>query len=269
MAVEITPLSPVTGAAITGIDLHEPVDDATLDRLRAALFDRCVLVFPDQHLDPAAQDAFGRRWGEPLVVPYLRPYQVDGYPALLRVENMGKQGTLTENWHFDSAYFQQPPPLALLAAQQLPAMGGDTMWANQYAAHDALSPRMRALLADLRIGFTGTTRDDDGNRVDTVAHHPVIRVHPFTGRRALAAGRPESAPTFEAMTPTESLPLLQFLYDHCSQPEFVYRHRWHPGDVVLWDNRGALHYAVHDYGDATRLLHRMTIVDDGSPPTAG
>ena len=259
MAIAVRDLTPVAGAEVTGLDLHDAVEPSVVAELRAVLVDRGVLVFPDQHLPAPALDAFGRCWGEPLVVPYLAPYQVDGHPAVLRVENTGKANTLTENWHFDSAYFEAPPPIAILAAQQLPPVGGDTMWANQYAAYDALSPRMQELLAGLRAAFTGSVVGDDGERRPTVAYHPVVRTHPETGRKALGSGRIESVPWFEGMTPEESAPLLRFLYEHCSKPEFVYRHRWRPGDVVMWDNRCTLHYAVHDYGDEPRLMHRITI----------
>ena len=259
--IEVRPLSPAIGAAVTGIDLHSPIDDAAFEVLWQALLDRGMLVFPGQHIAAPELDAFGRRWGEPLVVPYLAPHAVDGYPAILRVTNMGKQGTLTENWHFDSAFFEEPPPLAILAAQRLPDVGGDTMWANQYLAYEALTPAMQQLLSGLRAAFTGTMPDDDGVRREVVTYHPVVRTHPATGRRALAIGRIESVPHLEGMTPEESRGILQFLYAHASSPEFVYRHRWRDGDVVMWDNRCLLHYAVHDHGDATRLMHRVTVVD--------
>jgi len=260
--IEVRPLSPAVGAAVTGVDLAAPLDDATFDVLWTALLERCVLVFPGQHLDAPALDRFGRRWGEPLVVPYLAPHAVDGYPAILRVTNMGKQGTLTENWHFDSAFFDAPPPLAILAAQHLPEVGGDTMWANQYLAYEALSETMRELLSGRRAAFTGTRVDDDGQRRDVVTYHPIVRTHPHTKRRALAIGRIESVPCIEGMTQAESRPLLRFLYEHAARPEFTYRHRWSQGDVVMWDNRCTLHYAIHDYEDTPRDLIRITILGE-------
>ncbi|HTH06613.1 MAG TPA: TauD/TfdA family dioxygenase, partial [Ilumatobacteraceae bacterium] len=133
--------------------------------------------------------------------------------------------------------------------------------ANQYQAYDALSPTMQQLLSGLRGAFTGTMPDDDGVRREVVTYHPIVRTHPATGRRSLAIGRIESVPHIEGMTPEESRGLLQFLYAHAASPEFVYRHSWRDGDVVMWDNRCLLHYAVHDHGDATRLMHRVTVVD--------
>lgn len=258
--IDVRPLTPSVGASVANIDLREPLDDETLAILHEAFADRGVLVFPGQHLDPPSQEAFARYWGEPLVVPYLASHAVPGHPSILRVTNMGKRETLTENWHYDSAYFPDPPPIAILAAQVLPATGGDTMWAGQYDAYDALSPAMQQLLEGLRAAFTGTMVDDDGERRPVVTYHPVVRTHPVTGRKALGCGRIESVTHLEGMTARESRPLLEFLYEHASRPEFVYRHRWSPGDVVMWDNRCTMHYAVHDYEDAERLLHRVTVV---------
>lgn len=263
MAVEVEPLNPVVGAAVTGVDLSQPLDDETFARIHQAFLDHCMLVFPGQFLEPAGLDTFGRRWGEPLVVPYLKPHQDPDFPAILRVTNMGKEGTLTENWHFDSAFFEEPPPIAILAATHLPAVGGDTMWANQYVAYEALSDGMKALLGDLRAVFTGSKVGDDGERYEVETPHPIVRTHPITGRRALAAGRPgESMHHIEGMTREESLPLLKFVYEHASRPDFIYRHRWSPGDVVMWDNRCLLHYAVHDYGDEQRDMIRITILGE-------
>jgi taurine dioxygenase len=259
--VGVRPLSPALGAEVTGVDLSAAIADDTIDTLFDAFHEHCVLVFPGQQLDAVAQEAFAARWGTPLVVPYLAPHAVPGSASVLRVPNMGKAATLTENWHFDSAYFEHPPPIAILAAQELPAVGGDTMWANQYLAYEALSPTMQGLLSGLRAAFTGTMPDDDGVRREVVTYHPVVRTHPATKRQSLAIGRIESVPYFEGMTEDESRGLLEFLYAHASRPEFVYRHRWRDGDVVMWDNRCLLHYAVHDHGDATRLMHRVTVVD--------
>ncbi len=264
--ITVAPLSPAVGGAVTGLDLNQPVAEAEADRLRSALLQHGMLVFPGQHLQPAGQEDFARCWGKPLVVPYLAAHAVPGHPAVLQVKNVGKANTVTESWHFDSAFFPEPPALTLLAAQVLPAVGGDTMWASVCAAHDALSDGMKQLLAGLRIRFCGTTVADDGTRQPLVTAHPAVRTHPETGRRALAIGRVgESVAGFEGMTEEESRPILDYLYRHASSPEFVYRHRWSPGDVVIWDNRSTIHYAIHDYGDAERTLNRVTIIRERHP----
>jgi taurine dioxygenase len=260
VSVVVRPLSPSLGAAVTGVDLDEPLDEEQFAALHAAFLDHLVLVFPGQHVAPAAQEDFARWWGEPLVVPYLAAHAVDGHPAVLQVRNVGKANTVTESWHFDSAFFPHPPPITILAAQVVPPVGGDTMWANQYAAYDALSDRMKELLGGLRAEFTGSAVADDGARRLLTTAHPVVRTHPETGRPALAVGHPgDSVVGFEGMTADESLPLLTFLYQHASRPDFTYRHRWSAGDVVMWDNRCTIHYAVHDYGDEERTLNRVTI----------
>lgn len=259
-AVDVRPLSPALGGRVTGVDLNDGIDAATFDVLRAAFLEHQVLVFPGQFLRPGPHEVFGDWWGKVSVLPYLAAHAVDGHGAVLRVENVGKDATVTENWHFDSAYFDRPPKLAILAAQVLPDIGGDTMWADQYAAYDALSDRMKDVLDGLQACFAGSVVGDDGVRREVLTPHPIVRVHPDTGRAALAVGRPgPSVPCIEGMTPDESLPLLSFLYAHACRPDFVYRHRWSPGDVVMWDNRCTIHYAVHDYGDAERTLHRIVI----------
>jgi taurine dioxygenase len=265
MMIEIQPLSRALAASVNGVDLNEPIDDKNFDLLHQAFLEHLVLIFPGQHLRPAGQMAFARRWGPPMVVPYLAAHALPEHPSLLQVTNMGKANTLTENWHFDSAFFPQPPAITILAAQMLPAVGGDTMWANQYLAYEALSDGMKALASGLRARFCGTRVAEDQTRQPYVTVHPIVRVHPETGRQALGVGRPgESVSGFEGMSDEESRPLLGYLYEHASRPEFLYRHRWSPGDVVMWDNRCTMHYAVHDYGDEERTLNRVTV--NGIPP---
>lgn len=264
--IQVRPLSPVLGAEVTGVDLNEGIDADAFAVLRDAFLEHLVLVFPGQHLQPAAQEAFARWWGSPSVLPYLAAHAVDGHPAVLRVENVGKAATVTEHWHFDSAYFEWPPLLSILAAQTLPDVGGDTMWANQYAAYDALSDGMKQLIDPLQACFAGSVADDAGVRREVLTPHALAPTHPETGRRALAVCRPGlSMPCIDGLTGAESQPLLSYLYDHASRPDFVFRHRWSAGDVVMWDNRCTIHYAVHDYGTAERTLHRVTI--DGAPTT--
>ncbi|HEY5875754.1 MAG TPA: TauD/TfdA family dioxygenase [Ilumatobacteraceae bacterium] len=260
-SLQVRPRSRAVAAEVTGIDLAAAIDDDTMLDLRRAFARHSVLVFPDQHLDPVAQVAFAQRWGTPLVVTRLAAHAVPGTPAVLRVTNTGKASTLTETWHLDSAFFETPPPITILAAQEIPELGGDTMWANQYLAYDALSPTMQRLLAPLRAAFTGSLPDDSGTKHEVVTYHPVVRTHPATGRRSLAIGQIHSVPHFEGMSAEESRGLLEFLYQHASRPEFVYRHRWQAGDVVMWDNRCLLHYAIHDYEDDARLMHRVTVIE--------
>lgn len=259
--MQIRPLSRALGAEVAGVDLAEELNAESVESLHEAFATYSVLVFPGQHLPARSQVEFAGHWGTPLVVPRLADHAVSGTPAVLRVSNTGKERTLTENWHFDSAFFEAPPPITILAAQNIPDIGGDTMWANQYLAYKALSPAMRDLITPLRAAFVGSLPDETGAPREVVTFHPIVRVHPVTGQPSLASGHIDSMPHIEGMTAEESRGLLQFLYNHASRPDFVYRHTWRPGDVVMWDNRCLLHYAIHDYEDDARLLHRVTVVD--------
>jgi alpha-ketoglutarate-dependent taurine dioxygenase len=263
--IAVRPLSGNIGAEISGVNLSEPIADDTFAAIVNALHEACgVLVFRDQFLTPAALHDFAVRWGEPIVSGKTKGHTYDGLPDVHRVTNFGKAKSYTERWHVDWMWMQDPPPpaITILAAQELPDYGGDTMWANQYLAYDRLSPGMQKLLENLRAEFPGTAPDPvTGESKDVVAYHPLVRVHPETGRRALLAGHPgDSMSGIEGLTPEESRPILDFLYEHATQHDLIYRHHWRPGDVLMWDNRCTLHYAVHDYGDeAERTLARVTL----------
>ncbi|RZL90171.1 MAG: TauD/TfdA family dioxygenase, partial [Variovorax sp.] len=150
---------------------------------------------------------------------------------------------------------------SILSAVTVPN-GGDTMWCNQYQAYERLSPTMKRMLEGLRVKFVGLRlgrmMGADATSLPT-AVHPLVRTHPETGRKALYVGHRETAQLIEGMTDEESRPLLDFLYEHSTSPDNVYRHMWQQGDVVMWDNRCTMHYAIHDYGEAERVLNRITM----------
>ena len=164
----------------------------------------------------------------------------------------------------DSAYLEKPPSISILAAQELPPAGGDTMFCNQYFAYDSLSDGLRTYLEGLRGKFTGAimARRTGHEGEIPYTYHPLVRTHPETGRKALFISHPDTVPSIENMTEAESRPLLDYLYAHGPQPDRSYRHIWQPGDVVMWDNRCTMHYAVHDFGDADRFMHRVTIAGE-------
>jgi taurine dioxygenase len=255
----VTPLTGAIGASIRGVNLAN-LDAAGLARIKAAFREHCMLVFPQQFLEAKAQLAFAAHFGEVSITPMLTTY-IDGFPGLLQLTNKGKDKTPTENWHYDSSFQEKPPALSILAAKDLPAMGGDTMWCNQYLAYERLSDGMKAMLAGVRARFCGArlARAHGHDGAIPEAFHPVVRTHPDTGRKALFVGHPETVTNFENMSVAESRPLLDYLYAHSTQPDAIYRHMWKPGDVVMWDNRCTLHYAVHDYGSQVRNLNRVTI----------
>jgi taurine dioxygenase len=260
--MQTSALSGSIGLEVTGLELATPLDPATSQDLRQALLEsNGVLIFRDQFLTPEAQHSFALLWGEPIVTPHLASYAFPGFPAVLRVDNPGKTKAVTENWHSDSIFLPHPPAITILAAQELPATGGDTMWSNLYSAYERLSPGMQRLLTGLRGKFTGHQPDPEtGQSREVFTLHPIVREHPETRRKALLIGHPgDSVVAFEDMSPEESRPLLDFLYDHATKADLIYRHHWRPGDVVMWDNRCTAHYAVHDYGTATRSLSRVTV----------
>jgi taurine dioxygenase len=257
--IDIKPLTGAIGARVRGVSLSA-LDEQQFTQIREAFLKYCVLVFPDQYLEPEPQFAFAKRWGEIAVTPMLK--YVEGWPGLLRLTNAGKANAITENWHYDSTFIAAPHALTILAAQALPSAGGDTMWSNQYLAYETLSPGMKRMLAGVRAKFTGAriARRSGTEGEPPHAYHPVVRTHPETGRKALYIGHPgDTVPHFEDMSEAETRPLLDYLYEHSVQPDRVYRHLWQAGDVVMWDNRCTMHYAVHDYGTEERVLNRVTL----------
>jgi alpha-ketoglutarate-dependent taurine dioxygenase len=259
-SLQITPLTGPIGAAIEGVDLSKPIDSATFETIHQAFLDHCVLVFRGQHLDPKAQIAFGRLFGE-LVQQNPLLKDTTGYPELVQVTKIPKETASTEAWHYDSCYTPVPPKISLLSAIKVPH-GGDTMWCNQYVAYERLSPAMQRMLEGVRVKFVGLRlgRMMGADLKDLPsAVHPIVRTHPETGRKALYVGHRETAQALDGMTYAESRPLLDFLYEHSTQPDNIYRHMWEVGDLVMWDNRCTMHYAVHDYGEQERILNRITL----------
>lgn len=259
--IEVRPVSGAIGAEVVGVDLTA-INEEIFAAIRRAFLEHCMLVFRDQHLDIEQHMAFAARWGQFSISPFVS--YLPEYPGVLPLTNRGKAATVTNNWHYDSAFLPEPPALTINSARQIP-VGGDTMWSNQYLAYEALSPGLKDMLAGRRVCFTGARLAAlTGAEKVPSTFHPIVRRHPETGRDALFLGKPGSTVThFEHMTVEESLPLLTFLYEQSVEPDRVYRHQFRDGDVVMWDNRCTMHYAVHDYGDtAVRELHRISIQGD-------
>lgn len=265
-------LSSAIGLEITGIDLSQQLDDALIDGLKDAFLRHHVLVIRDQNLTPDQQVAFARRMGEPAIYPFVAG--LEGFPMITPVI---KEATETVNfggiWHSDTAYLDHPPKATMLLAREVPPAGGDTLFASQVAAYDALSDGMKTLLAPLRAvnasAKADVTRTREGRiekggeraQKSFIARHPVVRTHPETGAKALYVNRGHTL-AFDGMTEAESAPLLEFLYEHQVRDEFVCRVRWRPGTLVLWDNRACQHYPVNDYNGHRREMHRITLEGD-------
>ncbi len=262
MNIDTNPLSGSLGAEIRGIDLTT-LDDADFDAVQAAFLEHHVLVFRDQKLTPDQQVDFGRRWGELFVHPIV-PH-LEGFPELIPITNHGKKRSVTEIWHSDVTFSERPPRASGLLAIELPPVGGDTLFTNQHLAYERLSPGLRRMLDGLRATHSGrflgavSGKGEDWKNQGQL--HPVVIHHPDTERKALFVN-PAFTVAFEDMSVAESQPLLRMLYRAAQSPDIAFRHKWLPGDLVLWDNRSVQHYAVHDHGDATRTMHRFTIAGD-------
>ena len=271
-ALEIRPVAGALGAEISGVDLAQ-VDDGTIAEIRQAWLEHLVIFFRDQDLSPAQFLAFARRIGEPIEYPFVKG--LDEHPEIIPVLKLAhEKHNFGGIWHSDTAYLAEPPMASMLIAREVPPVGGDTEFANMYLAYETLSTGMKRLLDGLTAVNSSSaadvsrTREDrikDSARADArkeyVAHHPVVRVHPETGRRALYVNVAHTV-GFEDMTPEESAPLLQYLVRHQVRPDFTCRFRWRPGSIALWDNRCAQHNAINDYPGHRRLMHRITLAGD-------
>ncbi|MFZ4760431.1 MAG: TauD/TfdA dioxygenase family protein [Burkholderiaceae bacterium] len=272
MAIELVPLSYSLGVEVRGLDLTRPVPDEDFAATRKALLDHAgLMLLRGQHLTREQHVAFSRRFGE-LETHDAVPLDRDRtHPEILLVDNLprpegqsyGKM--IGHEWHSDLAPSLRPAGISFLRALRVPPVGGDTQFANMYAAFEALSPGMQKQLRSLSAVFVrgrkGVTPEweKENRRLNPPVAQPLVRVHPDTGREALYIG--ESARAFEGMTPAESKPLLDFLIRHATQPRFVYRHRWQAGDLLVWDNRCTIHLALGDYDPAeVRQMERTTVI---------
>ena len=266
--IEVTPLTRHIGAEVRGVDLREPLDDATYEDVHQALMDHLVLFFREQNISPEQHIAFGRRFGELHVHP-AAPI-VEGYPELMII-HADADSTFAEGtaWHTDVSCDEEPPMASILHLHTVPDVGGDTLFSSTYAAYDALSDTMKAVLDPLVAIHTG---DVYRNRYEAVggglrredyphAEHPVIRTHPVTGRKGIYVNSPFTQ-KIKGMTQTESDALLQFLFAHMQHPAFQCRFRWEKNSVAFWDNRCAQHHATWDYYPETRSGMRVTIKGD-------
>ncbi len=271
--MEISELSGALGAEMRGVDLAR-LDDAASSAIREAFHEHLVLVFRDQDLSAAAQVEFTELFGPVEPHPLRTRRTVDGFPAVLILANRpGRPGAPNDYWHSDISHAERPPAVSVLHALEVPEARGDTMFCNMYRAFETLSTGLREAVRDLRALHSGMVtyarglEHNDARAIDLAEikpprSHPVVRIHPVTGRAALFVN-PHFTIRFEDMTEDESRPLLESLHAVATRPENVYRHRWRAGDVVMWDNRCAMHYAVRDYTeDMVRLLHRTTAAGD-------
>lgn len=268
------------GAEVIGLDLSQPVSAAGFARIHRAHLDHHVLVFRDQRITPRQQIEFSRRFG-PLQIHVLHQFQLPGQPEVLIVSNVKENGQPVglgdagHYWHSDLSYKERPSLGSMLHAQELPATGGDTLFANMHLAWDTLPAPLKRRVEGLRAEHSYLAKYAELQRrspwrpnlsAEQVAQvkpvaHPVVRTHPETGRKALFVSE-HFTTRLLGVSDDESRELLDALFAHSVEPEHIYRHRWQPHDMVFWDNRSLMHLAAGCPDDERRKLYRTTIEGD-------
>lgn len=272
--LDIQPLSGALGAEVRGIDLSGPLGDDDVAAIRSALVTHHVLAFPGQSLSAEQQMAFGRRFGELDTHPF-----VEGNSSHPEVLDIVTEPTDSMNfgggWHTDVTFLPEPDLGSILYAIEIPPVGGDTLFANQHLAYDALSDTMKGMLDGLTAIHTAAMQYSPGglstrsnametknaDRAAETVEHPVIRTHPETGRKSLYVNRAFTA-RIRGLRSDESRAMLDFLCDHAVKEAFTCRLSWEPGTLAMWDNRSVQHYALHDYVGHRRVMRRITVKGD-------
>ena len=289
MPIPVRKCDAALGAEIV-FDLSQPLDEPTFAEIERLFHENIVVCFRDQRLSQAQHIDFSRRFGE-LEVHIVKKYLLPGHPEILLISNVrdanGEHIGLADagfTWHTDTSYRRRPSRCSLLYAKEVPHRDGvplgDTVFANCIAAYEALSEPMKRRLHGLKAihRYSSRRRVDNSPRPKLTAAqlaetpdiaHPIVRTHPYTGRKALYITAGECigivSESGQSMPETEALDLIAELDAHCVRPEFCYRHRWRVGDLVMWDNASAMHLAICDYAlPERRLMHRTTVI--GSEP---
>jgi alpha-ketoglutarate-dependent sulfate ester dioxygenase len=277
--MEVRPVSGHTGADILGVNLKQELSDAEVSTIRAALWKWKVVFFREQHITPAQQAAFARRFGQPTPAHPLRD-SIEGHPEVLPIDRRifeEEYGDRTsrrdiDGWHTDVTAVVNPPAGSILRAEDVPPHGGDTTWTNLVAAYEGLSAPFKRFAEKLRA--VHSFHIPDGVSVSPklrariegkplVSEHPVVRVHPETGERALFV-----SPTFVryivGVSPEESRRIINLFFQQITRPEYTVRFRWQKGSIAFWDNRATAHLGPQDIDhiEHERRLHRITLVGD-------
>lgn len=273
VTLQLRPVSGSLGAIVDGVNLADGLDDDLYAAIRQALLDYLVLFFPGQAITPAQQVAFGRRFGELHLHPFIP--SLEGHPEVIRLKAASgahEMLRLSNAWHEDLSYTPDPPLAGILRAVRVPSRGGDTMWVNLYKAWETLSPTMQSMLEGLSAwhDVTKTYRRQDLQREGGAEQYwktfrktpptlqPLVQAHPETGRRLLYVSELTTT-HIEGLSERESEALLGFLFRHIDWKELQCRFSWSRDTVAIWDNRCTAHYAVRDY-DEPREMHRVTVI---------
>ncbi len=269
--IEVRPLAGALGAEVFGVDMSGDLDDEVVREVRQAFLDHLVIFLRDQSVTPQQQVTFARRFGDPMEYPNLPGLPEE--PLITPVVKLEhERNNFGGVWHSDTTYLPEPPMGSMLLALEVPPHGGDTLFANQYLAYEALSDGLRETLDGL-MGISSSAKAEASRTVEDrlkeagverkalTAEHPLVRTHPETGRKALYTSDAHTG-SINGWTEEESLPLLKFLWAHQVRPEFTCRFRWEPGSLAFWDNRAAMHNPINDYHGYRRVLHRITLAGD-------
>ena len=273
-------LSGSVGAEIRGVDLTQELDEETFSEIERAFKDHLFVAFRNQDISPEQHIAFARRFGPVMIDPFMKG--PNGFPEIIEIVKEAHERVAfgAVEWHSDNSYLERPPMMSLLHAKELPPFGGDTEFSNQYLAYATLSeglreqlnrmtavhspePYQRALKDEAFKGKVMQMNDEKDVRetLRTASQHPVVRVHPETGKRALYVNS-TYVKRFSGWTEAESKPLLDYLFRHAVTPVFTGRFSWTPHDLLLWDNRCLQHIAMDDYDGYRRCMHRVTVEGD-------
>lgn len=278
-SIDVNPLSIHIGAEIGGVDLSQPLSVDTVKEIRAALLKWKVIFFHDQDIDHDSHLAFAKQLGEPTIGHAVFGH-IDGYPEIYSIAKKRaanqfgapKMVAPWTGWHADITSAINPPAISILRGVTLPPYGGDTQWTNLAAAYDGLSETLRACVDTLRgLHYTAAPAVEPGTKAyedyfkrrKLVSEHPIVRVHPETGERALYVS-PSYLKEIVGMTPRESQYFMEMLWEHAVRQEYTVRFRWRDGDIAVWDNRAACHHAPTDIFEVEgeRQLYRITLVGD-------
>jgi taurine dioxygenase len=281
MGISVVRLSSAIGAEVASVDLTRPLQQDAVDQIAHALAEHCVLLFRNADITPEQHIAFSRHFG-PLERHLLSSFSLAEQPEIFVVSNVKEGGKLKgaiyagQFWHSDLSYKEKPSLGSLLLCREMPAVGGDTMWSNMFMAYETLSAPMKAFIGGLKAVHDYSHAYDtyfaklpdrppltpEQRAKSPPVTHPMVRTHPVTGRKALYVN-PGFTKGIVGMLEEESRPILDFLFRHSTRPEFIYRHKWQVHDMMFWDNRCAMHYAVADYdGSVRRHMHRTTVAGD-------
>ncbi|MCP4768888.1 MAG: TauD/TfdA family dioxygenase [Gammaproteobacteria bacterium] len=282
--MHISPLTPTLGAEISGIDVRR-LEAADFEALRDTWLEYKLVFMRDQQLELDDLLHFSERFGDLMRLPYVKPQE--GYPNIIRVLKQADEinmGVFGGDWHSDFSFLDAPPKASILYAEQVPAVGGDTLWIDMAQALRTLPAELREPLQGrmaIHCGtpygiqhapeestqFKGSIEIERNNpEADRETRHPAICRHPDTGEEVLFIN-PTYTTRIEGLPDTDSERLLASLYQHCTRPEYGCRFKWTGGSLVMWDNRSTLHYAVNDYDGHRRCLYRTTIAGQAPQPT--